>query len=179
MYFKKSFLIKSAIIVLTHTAIKTRFRHSQKWNCAASLPIPTFLYLWAIQIYTRTVNLFSCSQIDGLIVGIYKSLTDTVHECRIWERDCTVPVNRKSVDTLPLTCAEPAHLAQVTPWEGASPAGWGWGGWGAPAPHLASCHLKHFPIKKDSKPLFIVIPNAFFYLETEYFLNMGFGPKCK
>jgi hypothetical protein len=34
----------------------------------------------------RFVLLFCCSKKGGPIVGIYKSLTDTVHECRNWER---------------------------------------------------------------------------------------------
>ncbi len=61
------------------------FMSSQKWNCAASLlpkenyriimfclPIPTLVY-----IFPGSDCLFCCSQIFGLILGIYKSLTDT------------------------------------------------------------------------------------------------------
>ncbi len=90
-----------------------------------------------------------------------------------------VPLFRKSFETLPLTYAEPAHLAQVSPWEGAPPAGWGWCGWCAPTSHLASCRLKHFPIEKESGPLFIVTPNAFFSFRNWALLNRGFGSKCK
>ncbi len=43
----------------------------------ASLPIPTFMYLWAIYMLPRSVHLFYCSKIGGPIVGINKSLTDT------------------------------------------------------------------------------------------------------
>ncbi len=54
--------------ILTFAAKKIRVMYSQKWNCAASLPIFTFMYLWANYIFPR---------IGGPIVGIYKSLTET------------------------------------------------------------------------------------------------------
>ncbi len=34
-------------------------------------------YLWAIYTFPKSFRLFGCSKIGGLIVGIYKSLTDT------------------------------------------------------------------------------------------------------
>ncbi len=51
--------------------------YSQKWNCATSFRIPTFMYLWAIYIFPGSVYLFGCSKIGGPILGIHKSLTDT------------------------------------------------------------------------------------------------------
>ncbi len=51
--------------------------YSQKWKCSASIPIPTFMYLWAIYVFPGSVRLFGCSKIGRLILGIYKTLTDT------------------------------------------------------------------------------------------------------
>jgi hypothetical protein len=89
--------------------------YSQILNCAASFPVPTFLYLVSdlnISMIGPPIFLQPNRWTDRGIIYVNRS---QIHECRIWERDCTVPVNRKSVDTLPLTYAEPAHLAQVTP----------------------------------------------------------------
>ncbi len=56
---------------------KIRKRNSQKGNCAASVPISIFIYLWAIYMFPRSFCLFGCSKIDGPILEIlYKWLTD-------------------------------------------------------------------------------------------------------
>ncbi len=52
-------------------------KYSQKRNCAALVPISTFMCLWAIYIFSRLFCLVCCSQICGPILGIYKSLTNT------------------------------------------------------------------------------------------------------
>ncbi len=52
-------------------------KYSQKRNCAASVPISTFMCLWAFCKWPWSICLFCCRKISGTILGIYKSLTDT------------------------------------------------------------------------------------------------------
>ena len=59
------------------TIPKIRNEYSQKRNCTASVPISTFMFLWAIYIFLRSVCLFCWREICGPILEIYKSLTDT------------------------------------------------------------------------------------------------------
>ncbi len=57
--------------------------YSQKWNCAASFPIFTFMYLCPICTFPRSVHLFCCCEIGRPIVGTYKALQ--IHKRMNWE----------------------------------------------------------------------------------------------
>ncbi len=52
-------------------------KYSQERNCAATVPISTFMFLWAIIIFLWSACLFCCRKIGGPNVGIDRSLTDT------------------------------------------------------------------------------------------------------
>jgi hypothetical protein len=60
---------------------KIRNTYFQKRNCSATVPVSTFMCLWAIYIFPRSICLFCCRKICGPILGIYNSLTDT----RMWK----------------------------------------------------------------------------------------------
>ncbi len=76
------------------TMPKFRSKYSQKWNCAATVqctvPIPTFMFLWAIYIFPWSVCLFCSRKISGPNVGIYRSITHT-HECGNWDWGRAIP----------------------------------------------------------------------------------------
>ncbi len=54
---------------------KSQLMYSFSGNCSASVPISTFMCLWAIYIFPGLVHIFPCSRIGRPLLEIYKSLT--------------------------------------------------------------------------------------------------------
>jgi len=74
------------------TIPKTRNKYSQERNCAATVPIPTSMFLWAIYMYIFfwSVSLFCCRKIGGPNVGIYRSLTLGTRRWKLGLRTCNL-----------------------------------------------------------------------------------------
>ncbi len=70
------------------TAKKIPFMYSFSGICAASVPISTFMCLWAINTFSGSVHIFSFSRTDRSWECINRSQT---HECENWYCSRAIP----------------------------------------------------------------------------------------
>jgi hypothetical protein len=76
--------------------------YSHKRKCSATVPISTFMCLWAIYILPGLVCLFCCRKICGPILEKYINLSHT-HDCGnwVWGR----AIHKKGIHTWDFRCS--------------------------------------------------------------------------
>ncbi len=76
-------------------------KYSQKSNCAATVPISTFMYLWSIYIFPWSICLLCCRKyVDRSWENINRSQT---HECGNWDWGRAIP--RKGIHKWDFRCS--------------------------------------------------------------------------
>ncbi len=116
---------------LLYTAKRFEFMYSQKRNCAASVLVSTFMYLWAIYIYSHNrfgppIFLQQKRQTDRRNICINRSQK---HDCKNWERGRAVSFLGIFVSNFRycVLAVYATLLVSFTP--PATPKGMGWKGW--------------------------------------------------
>ncbi len=149
---------------------KFRNKYSQKRNIGVSVPISTFMHLWVIYIFPRSVCLFCWRKyVDRSWDYINGSQT---HECGNWGWGRAIP--RKGIHKWDFHCSV-VHISGMV-WQYLSPVQRG-GGPGAPfLPGLDT------DIRERKRPLHVHLSIwvcAFYIARRRPFLNCNAAFKCR
>jgi hypothetical protein len=98
-----------------HTAMKIPFMYSFSWNCAASQFPHSFVCERFIYSQDQSTYFPAACRIGRQILEIYKSLTDTVYECRNWETEHYNSVLEITVSFLGIHKWEPEIYSGFSP----------------------------------------------------------------
>ncbi len=102
---KDEISLVDCLSVFYYTVPKIKFMNSQKRNCAASAPIPTF---------PGSVHIFGCSKMDRQRSWKYINLSQ-IYECRNWETEHYDSVLEITVSFLRIHKWEPGILIGFSP----------------------------------------------------------------